>query len=198
MESMTNTPYLLPKIRGGARLGHAGAIDPMFLDGLEGAYEQGRLMGTFAEDCATDYQFTQKAQDDYVLASLERSLTAQKTGAFKNEIVGITIRGRKDETHVEDDEQPAKAAPSLPPTASSISDGAAALMLGDEAEADRLGAPVLARILGYATHAQTPSHFPTAEHSGCKKNCSISSTGRSMTSTFGRSMRLLHSCPWPS
>ncbi len=184
MESMTNAPYLLPKMRSGARLGHAGAIDHMFFDGLEDAYDQGRLMGTFAEDCATDYQFTREAQDHYALASLERALAAQKSGAFEAEIVGITIKGRKGETRVEADEQPAKATPEKIPTlkpafraegtvtaanASSISDGAAALILGSEAEAERLGAPIRARILGYATHAQKPSHFPTAPIPAARK-----------------------------
>ncbi|MGH1477450.1 MAG: thiolase family protein [Geminicoccales bacterium] len=184
MESMTNAPYLLPKMRGGARLGHTAAIDHMFFDGLEDAYDQGRLMGSFAEDCATDYQFTRNAQDDYALASLQRALDAQKSGAFKNETVGITIKSRKGEIRVEADEQPAKASPEKIPTlkpafqengtvtaanASSISDGGAALILGDEAEAERLGVAVRARVLGYATHAQTPSHFPTAPIPAAKK-----------------------------
>lgn len=184
MESMTNAPYLLPKMRGGARLGHTGAIDHMFFDGLEDAYDQGRLMGSFAEDCATDYQFTRNAQDDYALASLQRALDAQKSGAFKNETVGITIKSRKAEVRIETDEQPAKASPEKIPTlkpafqengtvtaanASSISDGGAALILGDEAEAERLGVAVRARVLGYATHAQTPSHFPTAPIPAAKK-----------------------------
>lgn len=184
MESMTNAPYLLPKMRGGARLGHADALDHMFLDGLEDAYDQGHLMGTFAEDCATDYQFTRKAQDDYALASLERSLNAQNTGAFANEIVGIIVKDRRGEMWVDEDEQPGKASPEKIPAlkpafrangtvtaanASSISDGAAALIVGDEAEANRLGAVIRARILGYATHAQIPSHFPTAPIPAAKK-----------------------------
>ncbi len=177
MESMTNAPYLLPKMRGGARLGHAGAIDHMFFDGLEDAYDQGRLMGSFAEDCATDYQFTREAQDDYALESLERSRNAQASGALSEEIVPVRIKARKGEVEVLEDEQPAKASPekipSLKPAfsadgtvtaanASSISDGAAALVLGGEAEAERFSAKIRARILGYATHAQEPSRFPTA------------------------------------
>ncbi len=184
MESMTNAPYLLPKMRGGARLGHTGAIDHMFFDGLEDACDQGRLMGTFAEDCATDYQFTREAQDAYALASLERALAAQTSGAFDSEIATVTVRSRKGETRVEADEQPGKASPEKIPTlkpafraegtvtaanASSISDGAAALVLGDQAEAERLGAQVRARILGYATHAQTPSQFPTAPIPAARK-----------------------------
>ena len=184
MESMTNAPYLLPKMRGGARLGHADAIDHMFFDGLEDAYDQGRLMGTFAEDCATAYQFTRTAQDDYALASLERALNAQKSEAFKHEITAITLSTRKGEVRIAEDEQPGKASPEKIPAlkpafrkdgtvtaanASSISDGAAALILGDEAEAERIGSKVRARILDYATHAQAPSHFPTAPIPAARK-----------------------------
>lgn len=184
MESMTNAPYLLPKMRVGARLGHAAAVDHMFFDGLEDAYDKGRLMGTFAEDCATDFQFTRKAQDDYALASLERSLEAGRSGAFDDEIVGITVKTRKGEIQVGGDEQPAKASPDKIPqlkpafredgtvtaaNASSISDGAAALIVGDQATADKLGATIRARVLGYATHAQAPGQFPTAPIPAARK-----------------------------
>jgi acetyl-CoA C-acetyltransferase len=111
MESMTNAPYLAMKMRGGARIGHTQMADHMFLDGLEDAYDKGRLMGTFAEDCATQFQFTRAAQDDYSLASLERARTAQETGAFAAEIAPVTVKGRKGETVVETDEQPARRAP---------------------------------------------------------------------------------------
>ncbi len=177
MESMSNAPYLLPKMREGARLGHAAALDHMFLDGLEDAYVPGRLMGTFAEDCATTFQFTRKAQDSYALASLARALEAQKAGRFEAEITPLTVKGKHGETVVSDDEQPGVARPEKIPhlkpafrkdgtvtaaNSSSISDGAAALVLMRESDARTIGAPVRARILGHATHAQAPSEFPTA------------------------------------
>jgi acetyl-CoA C-acetyltransferase len=177
MESMTNAPYLLPKMRAGARLGHAQAQDHMFLDGLEDAYDKGRLMGTFAEDCATEFQFTRAAQDDYALASLSRAREAQASGAFAVEIAAVTVAGRKGEAVVAEDEQPLTARPEKIPTlkpafrkdgtvtaanSSSISDGAAALILMREADARAAGLPVRARILGHASHAQAPARFPTA------------------------------------
>ena len=177
MESMTNAPYLLSKLRGGARLGHAQALDHMFLDGLEDAYDKGRLMGTFAEDCATEFQFTRAAQDDFALVSLSRARAAQASGAFGAEIAAVTVSGRKGEATVADDEQPLTARPEKIPTlkpafrkdgtvtpanSSSISDGAAALVLMREAEARAAGLPVRARILGHASHAQAPARFPTA------------------------------------
>jgi acetyl-CoA C-acetyltransferase len=177
MESMSNAPYLLPKMRGGARLGHAQAIDHMFLDGLEDAYDRGRLMGTFAEDCATEFQFTRAAQDDYALASLSRAREAQASGAFAAEIAPVTVTTRKGEAAVAEDEQPRTARPEKIPTlkpafrkdgtvtpanSSSISDGAAALLLMREADARAAGLPVRARILGHASHAQEPGRFPTA------------------------------------
>ncbi len=177
MESMTNAPYLLAKLRGGARLGHASAQDHMFLDGLEDAYEPGRLMGTFAEDCATEFQFTRAAQDDYALASLTRTRAAQTSGAFAAEITPVTVAGRKGETIVAEDEQPLTARPEKIPTlkpafrkdgtvtaanSSSISDGAAALVLMREADARAAGLPIRARVLGHASHAQAPARFPTA------------------------------------
>ena len=177
MESMTNAPYLLPKMRGGARLGHAQVVDHMFLDGLEDAYDKGRLMGTFAEDCAEAFQFTRGAQDDYALASLSRALEAEKSGAFADEITPVTLTTRKGETVVAADEQPASARPEKIPTlkpafrkdgtvtpanSSSISDGAAALVLASAETARAQGLAVRARILGHASHAQAPADFPTA------------------------------------
>ena len=177
MESMTNAPYLLPNMRGGARLGHGQAQDHMFLDGLEDAYDKGRLMGTFAEDCATTFQFTREAQDEYAIRSLNRAFEAQESGAFEGEIAAVTVRTRKGESIVSHDEQPATARPEKIPTlkpafrkegtvtaanSSSISDGAAAVVMtrASVAEADSL--PVRARILGHASHAQAPGLFTTA------------------------------------
>jgi acetyl-CoA C-acetyltransferase len=171
MESMTNAPYLLPKMRGGARLGHGQVIDHMFLDGLEDAYEHGRLMGSFAEDCATEFGFTRQAQDDYALASLTRALAAINTSAFADEIAPVLVKGRGGDTVLDTDEQPAKARPDKIPhlrpafrqegtvtaaNSSSISDGAAALVLGTQVHG------AMARIIGYTSHAQAPGHFPTA------------------------------------
>ncbi|WP_134726825.1 thiolase family protein [Paracoccus luteus] len=171
MESMTNAPYLLAKMRGGARLGHAEVKDSMFLDGLEDAYDKGRLMGTFAEDCASQFQFTREAQDDYALRSLTRARAAIDDGRFASEVVPVTIRGRSGDVVVDTDEQPGNARPDKIPTlkpafrkdgtvtaanSSSISDGAAALVLSDRAEG------ALARIVGHAGHAQAPAEFPTA------------------------------------
>lgn len=177
MESMSNAPYLLPAMRGGARLGHGQVIDHMFLDGLEDAYDKGRLMGTFAEDCAESFQFTREAQDDYALQSLSNALAAQDSGAFDGEITPVTVRTRKGEVITDADEQPKTARPEKIPTlkpafrkdgtvtaanSSSISDGAAALVLASEAAAQARGLTVRARILGHASHAQAPSLFPTA------------------------------------
>ena len=173
MESMTNAPYLLPKMRGGARIGHGQVLDSMFLDGLEDAYDQGRLMGTFAEDCAEAFQFSREAQDEYALGSLQNALQAQAAGVLTREIVSVTISGRKGDTVVETDEQPAKARPEKIPqlrpafrkdgtvtaaNSSSISDGAAALVLISE----DAGLDPRARILGHASHAQAPGWFTTA------------------------------------
>ncbi|MDI3338708.1 acetyl-CoA C-acyltransferase [Defluviimonas aestuarii] len=184
MESMTNAPYLLPKMRGGARLGHGQVIDHMFLDGLEDAYDKGRLMGTFAEDCASAFQFTRTAQDDYALASLSRALDAQKAGAFAGEIAPVTVTTRTGEAIVDADEQPATARPEKIPTlkpafrkdgtvtaanSSSISDGAAALVLASREAADAAGLKVRARILGHASHAHAPAEFPTAPVPAAKK-----------------------------
>jgi acetyl-CoA C-acetyltransferase len=177
MESMTNAPYLAPKMRAGARLGHAQMLDHMFLDGLEDAYDKGRLMGTFAEDCAEAFQFTRAAQDAYAIASLERALRAQETGRFAAEIAPVTVRARHGETVVDADEQPRSAKPEkiphlkpafreggtvTPANSSSISDGAAALVLMRESDADAAGLPIRARLLAHASHAQAPAQFPTA------------------------------------
>jgi acetyl-CoA C-acetyltransferase len=177
MESMTNAPYILPKMRGGARLGHGEVKDHMFLDGLEDAYDKGRLMGTFAEDCAEAFQFTREAQDTYALASLENALNAQKTGAFEGEITPVTLSTRKGEVAVSADEHPANARPDkiphlkpafrkdgtvTPANSSSISDGAAALVLASRHAAEAQGLNIRARILGHASHAQAPALFPTA------------------------------------
>ena len=177
MESMSCAPYLIPAMRGGARIGHAQVIDHMFLDGLEDAYDPGRLMGTFAEDCAEKYQFTRQAQDEYAIGSLEGALEAQKSGAFEGEITPVTLKTRKGEVVVSADEQPAKARPDKIPqlkpafreggtvtaaNSSSISDGAAALVLASREAAERQGLTVRARILGHASHAQAPGWFTTA------------------------------------
>lgn len=172
MESMTNAPYLMPKMRAGARIGHQQVTDSMFLDGLEDAYDKGRLMGTFAEDCAEKFQFTRDAQDDYALKSLSNALAAQEGDAFENEIAAVTIKSRKGEVVVEQDEQPGNALPEKIPNlkpafrdggtvtaanSSSISDGAAALVLSSDE-----GTQSRARILGHASHAQAPGWFTTA------------------------------------
>jgi acetyl-CoA C-acetyltransferase len=184
MESMTNAPYLLPRMRSGARLGHGQVIDHMFLDGLEDAYDKGRLMGTFAEDCAEAFQFTRADQDAYALTSLTRALEAQLTGAFAAEIAPVTVAGRGGETVVTEDEQPGTARPEKIPllkpafrkdgtvtaaNSSSISDGAAALVLALAGAADQLGLKVRARIAGHASHAQAPAQFPTAPIPAARK-----------------------------
>ena len=177
MESMSNAPYLLPNMRSGARIGHSEVKDHMFLDGLEDAYDKGRLMGTFAEDCAGKYQFTRDAQDAYAIGSLEGALKAQKTGAFEGEIAPVTIQTRKGEVTFHEDEQPGKARPEKIPqlkpafrkdgtvtaaNSSSISDGAAALVLTASDVAAAQGLNVRARIMGHASHAQAPGWFTTA------------------------------------
>ncbi|MDK9723718.1 MAG: acetyl-CoA C-acetyltransferase [Sterolibacteriaceae bacterium MAG5] len=177
MESMTNAPYLLPKARGGYRLGHGQMLDHMFFDGLEDAYQKGRLMGTFAEECAESYGFTRQAQDDFAIASTTRAQAAIKDGSFKWEIAPVTVSGRKGDVLIENDEQPPKAQiekiAGLKPAfkkdgtvtaanSSSISDGAAALVLMRASTAEKLGVTPLARIVGHATHAQEPNLFTTA------------------------------------
>ncbi len=178
MESMSNAPYLLPKMRSGARLGHGKVVDHMFLDGLEDAYEPGRLMGTFAENCAEKYQFTREAQDEYALTSLENSLSAQKVGAFENEIRAVEVIDRKGaKSLVLFDEQPQNARPDkiphlkpafrkngtvTPANSSSISDGAAALILASKSYSENEGMPIRARILGHSIYSQAPWLFTTA------------------------------------
>jgi len=177
MESMSNAPYLLPKARSGYRMGHGQVMDHMFLDGLEDAYDKGRLMGTFAEDCAEAYQFTREAQDEFAISSLRRAQQAISAGHFRAEIAPVTVRTRSGETVVDTDEQPGKARldkiPTLKPAfrnggtvtaanSSSISDGAAALVLMRASEAGRRGLTPRARILGHATFAGKPNLFPTA------------------------------------
>ncbi len=184
MESMTEAPYLLPKMRAGARIGHQQVVDHMFLDGLEDAYDKGRLMGTFAEDCAQHYQFTREDQDDYALGSLTNALAAQADGAFDGEITSVTVKTRKGDVTVRHDEQPGQARPEKIPTlkpafrkdgtvtaanASSISDGAAALVMASHAGAQAAGAPVRAFVRGHASHAQAPGWFTTAPVPAARK-----------------------------
>ena len=177
MESMTNAPYLMPKARAGYRMGHQTVLDHMFLDGLEDAYEKGRLMGTFAEDCAAKYAFTREAQDHFALASLSRALAANNDGTFAWETASVTVPGKKGDVVVDRDEQPAKALPEKVPllkpafrmdgtvtaaNSSSISDGAAALVVMRRSTAEKRGLAPLAVIMGHATHAQEPGLFTTA------------------------------------
>jgi acetyl-CoA C-acetyltransferase len=184
MESMTNAPYLLDRARSGYRMGHGTIRDHMFLDGLEDAYDKGRLMGTFAEDCAESYQFTREAQDAYALASLARARGAIETGRFRDEIVPVSVGTGKAERMVDEDEQPGKARPDKIPSlrpafreggtvtaanASSISDGAAALVLMRLSDAERRGLTPLAAIRGHASHAQAPNLFTTAPVEAMRK-----------------------------
>jgi acetyl-CoA C-acetyltransferase len=177
MESMTNAPYLLPKARSGLRMGHGQLIDHMFYDGLEDAYDKGRLMGTFAEDCASKYSFTREAQDHFAITSLQRAQKANTEGWFAWETTPIAIKAGKDEKFIETDEQPFKAnlekIPALKPAfrkdgtvtaanSSSISDGAAALVMMRRSTAEKRGLVPLAVVMGHATHAQAPSEFTTA------------------------------------
>jgi len=177
METMSRAPYLLPRMRAGARLGHSEVLDHMFLDGLEDAYEGGRLMGSFAEDCAETYRFGREEQDGYAIASLDRALAAQEDGGFAAEIAPVTVAARGGDVTVAVDEQPGKARrdriPHLKPAfreggtvtaanASSISDGAAALVLADRARAEAEGWTMRAVIRGQAGHAQAPGLFTTA------------------------------------
>jgi acetyl-CoA C-acetyltransferase len=184
MESMTNAPYLLPKARTGLRMGHGQVIDHMFYDGLEDAYEKGRLMGSFAEECAGTYKFSREAQDAFAIASLKRAQTANKDGSFAWEITPLAIKAGKDEKFIETDEQPFKAnlekIPALKPAfrkdgtvtaanSSSISDGAAALVLMRRSTAEKRGLAPLATVVGHATHAQAPALFTTAPVGAIRK-----------------------------
>lgn len=177
MESMTNAPYLLNKHRGGARIGHDTAFDHMYLDGLEDAYEPGRLMGSFADETARTYQFTREAMDEFAISSLARARAATESGAFAREIVPVEVMSRKGSETVSTDEQPLKADPAKIPTlkpafgkdgaitaanASSISDGAAALVMTRASVADKLGLKVVAKVVSHAAHAHEPGLFTTA------------------------------------
>jgi acetyl-CoA C-acetyltransferase len=177
MESMTNAPYALQKHRNGARFGHDVIIDTMAMDGLEDAYDKGKAMGVFAEDAVRDYQFTREQQDEYALRSLSRANEAIATGAFKREISPVTVAGRGGDTVIDIDEQPGKAKPekipSLKPAfvkdgtvtaanASSISDGAAALVMTRQSVAEKLGLPIVAKVVATAAHAHEPAKFTTA------------------------------------
>jgi len=185
MESMTNAPYLLPKARGGMRMGHGQVIDHMFYDGLEDAYDKGRLMGTFAEECAASFGFSREAQDAFAVESLARAKRANEDGSFAWEIAPVKVAGRKgDELTIARDEQPFKAnlekIPTLKPAfsktgtvtaanSSSISDGAAALVMMRASHAEALGLTPLARIVGHSTFAQEPSKFTTAPVGAIRK-----------------------------
>jgi acetyl-CoA C-acetyltransferase len=185
MESMTNAPYLLPKARGGLRMGHGQVLDHMFLDGLEDAYDKGRLMGTFAEECASAYGFTREQQDAFAIESLRRAKRATEDGSFAWEIAPVKVAGRKgDEVTISRDEQPFKAniekIPSLKPAfsktgtvmaanSSSISDGAASLVMMRASTAEKLGLTPLARVAGHSTFAQEPSKFTTAPVGAIRK-----------------------------
>lgn len=185
MESMTNAPYLLDKMRGGARLGHGQVVDHMFLDGLEDAYDKGKLMGHFAEDCAEKFQFTREMQDEYALKSLENAQQAEENGKFSNEIAAVSFSTRKGDVEVKVDEQPRNARPDKIPqlkpafkrdggtvtaaNASSISDGAAALVMTRESVAKREGLEIRAIIHDHASHAQDPAWFTTAPVPAAKK-----------------------------
>jgi acetyl-CoA C-acetyltransferase len=184
MESMSNAPYLLDRARAGYRLGHQRVLDHMFLDGLEDAYDKGRLMGAFAEKCAGMYSFTREEQDAFALRSLSRAQRAIADGSFAAEIVPVTVKSGKTERTVEHDELPLKARPEKIPTlkpafdekgtvtaanSSSISDGAAALVLMRQQEAERRGVGPLARIVGHATHSQEPGLFTTAPIGAIRK-----------------------------
>jgi len=184
MESMTNAPYLLPKARAGLRMGHGQVIDHMFYDGLEDAYDKGRLMGTFAEECASSYKFSREAQDDFAIQSLQRAKKANSDGSFAWEITPLAIKSGKEQRFVEMDEQPFKAnldkIPALKPAfrkdgtvtaanSSSISDGAAALVLMRRSTAEKRGLSPIAAIIGHATHAQAPALFTTAPVGAIRK-----------------------------
>jgi acetyl-CoA C-acetyltransferase len=184
MESMSNAPYLLPKARSGLRMGHGQVIDHMFYDGLEDAYDKGRLMGTFAEDCASKYQFSRAAQDEFAIQSLKRAQQANRAGWFAWEITPLAIKLGKEQKFVEIDEQPFKAnlekIPTLKPAfrkdgtvtaanSSSISDGAAALVMMRRSSAEKRGLAPLAVVVGHATHAQEPGWFTTAPVGAMRK-----------------------------
>ncbi|MGD9804442.1 MAG: acetyl-CoA C-acyltransferase [Hyphomicrobiaceae bacterium] len=184
LESMTNTPHILPKLRGGQRLGHTQIYDHMFIDGLEDAYDKGRLMGTYAEDTAQAYQFTREEQDAYAIESLARAKRANEDGSFAREMAPVTVKTRKGDTVIDRDEQPFAADPTkipglkpafreggtvTPANSSSISDGAAALVLMRESEAKRRGLTPLAKIVATSSQAQEPAWFTTAPIGAIRK-----------------------------
>jgi acetyl-CoA C-acetyltransferase len=184
MESMTNAPYLLPKARAGLRMGHGQVLDHMFFDGLEDAYDKGRLMGSFAEECAGSYKFSRESQDEFAIQSLKRAKQANTDGSFAWEITPLAIKAGKEQKFVEMDEQPFKAnlekIPTLKPAfrkdgtvtaanSSSISDGAAALVLMRRSTAEKRGCAPIATVIGHATHAQAPSLFTTAPVGAIRK-----------------------------
>jgi acetyl-CoA C-acetyltransferase len=185
MESMSNAPYLMPKARSGYRMAHQTVYDHMFLDGLEDAYDKGRLMGTFAEECATSFAFSRESQDAFAATSLSRALAANNDGTFAWEIAPVTVGGKKGDVVVDRDEQPAKASPEKIPTlkpafrkdggtvtaanSSSISDGAAAVVMMRRSTAEARGLKPLAVIVGHATHAQEPGLFTTAPVGAIRK-----------------------------
>jgi acetyl-CoA C-acetyltransferase len=184
MESMTNAPYLMPKARGGYRIGHGVLQDHMMLDGLEDAYDKGRAMGTFGEDCADKYQFTREAQDAFAVESVKRAQHATANGWFKEEIAPVTIAGKSGDTVIDTDEGPRRIKTEKIPglkaafkkdgtitaaSSSSINDGAAALVMMRESHAKQLGLQPMARILGHSSHAQAPGWFTTAPVAAIQK-----------------------------
>lgn len=184
MESMSNAPYLLPKMRSGARIGHTDVKDHMFLDGLEDVFDKGTLMGVFAEATAKKYNFSREDQDNFALSSLSRANEAIEKGYFKSEISPVTVKNRKSETVIDTDEQPGKARPEKIPTlrpafakdgtvtaanSSSISDGASALVMMRASEAEKRGLTPIAKIVGHSVHAQEPNWFTTAPVGAMKK-----------------------------
>lgn len=184
MESMSNAPYLLPKMRSGARIGHTDVKDHMFLDGLEDVYEKGTLMGVYAEKTAEKYGFSREAQDDFAISSLSRANEAIEKGYFESEISPVTVKSRKGETVIDTDEQPGKARPEKIPAlrpafskdgtvtaanSSSISDGASAIIMMRESEAEKRGLKPIARIIDHSVHAQEPNWFTTAPVGAMKK-----------------------------
>ena len=206
-ESMSNAPYLLLKSRQGYRYGHSTVYDHMALDGLEDVYQRGTAMGVFAEDCASKYRFTREQQDAFSLESLRRARQATEDGSFKWEIAPVTIKGRKGDVVIDSDEGPAKAMPDKIPTlkpafkkdgtvtaanASSISDGASALVVMSASKAQALGATPLARIVAHTQHAQEPQWFTTAP-SVPSRNCWTRPAGRPATSICMKSTK---PSPW--
>ena len=199
LENMSNTPYVLPKVRNGLRMGHHQIKDHMFLDGLEDAYEEGKLMGSFAEDTAEHYQFTREQQDNFSITSLERAKKANENGTFNDEIVPVKVINRKSEIIINKDEQPFKANIAKIPTlkaafkkngtvtaanSSSISDGASSVVLMKESEANRRGLQPLARIVTHSTNSQEPKWFTTAPIGAIEKVLSKAGWNKSDVDLF--------------